>query len=110
MNKCKLTEKQEQKLKENWDIRETLEYKIPVRIYARNTTFQIYLLAMDPEDTDIVYAIVDGFELEIEIKSLEDILSLHNQNGEYVQVDERYIPRMAKDTWKYLNKRRGYEF
>lgn len=77
------------------------------RFYDPCSTWQCYLLAMNPQDQDEIVCILDGFDVELCNYSLKELFTKYNVEGECVMCDTEYKPRIAAQIFKTLNERKN---
>ena len=66
-----------------------------------------YLLNQDPQDTDYLWGIVDGFEVEIGSFSLSELQTARNHLGIGIERDLYFKPTNAQHLLDSLRSRRG---
>jgi len=100
-----LNEKQKQKLKKNWGVlADTLECLAEVRVYDPLSSWESYILAMNPEDEDEIFCIIKGCNVEACQWRLTEMQAMHNSGGDHVKVDKEYKPRKASEIYKILTR------
>lgn len=108
-----LNDKQKQNLIHNWGEKaDALACLSEVRVYDPASTWECYIYALNPEDEDECDCIVKVSSKQratIERWFLTNISSLFNSEGEGVQIDEDYKPRMACELMKKLNENIIYD-
>lgn len=103
-----LSEKIIDKLKSNWGARgDSLACNVEVRIYDSIEPWECYLLAINPQDEDIAKAFIinDDNTLHTDIISLSHLLSRWNGEGEFMQIDNSFVPRLSSELYKILKER-----
>lgn len=89
-----ITEKQKQQLRDNWgDLADSLHCKAILRIYDDHSTWQCYVLAMNPQDDDIVKCVIFGFTIMVDDCRLSEIFAMYNENGDHPRIDYDFVPR-----------------
>ena len=63
-----------------------------------------YLMNQDPDDTDYLWGIVKGFELEMGSFSLSELESVKLPGGLGVERDKFFKPMLAEEVWRKLQK------
>lgn len=101
-----------QNLLQNWgDKAEALACKAEVRVYDPSSSWECYLIALNPDDENTVKCLIrphKNAETVYEEWTLENIKSLFNENGESVIVDDEYMPQGAAQLFKNLNARKSW--
>ena len=99
-----------QNLQNNWGEKaEALACKAMLRLYDPLSTWECYVLAMNPQDHDEVYCILHGASVEVCTCSMKEILSMYNNHGDGVQGDLQFRPRCAKQIYDKLMEFQHYE-
>lgn len=92
----------------NWgDLMESLHVYAVARVYDPCGPWQCFLIAMNPQDQDEIFCIVSGGKNifpEVTEWTLYELSFMYNAQGESLQVDEEYRPKMA---YQVLNELRG---
>ena len=103
-----LTQKQIDTLKRNWgDKAEAMACNAEVRIFDTDLPdWDMYLVAMDPEDDETILAIIDSAELQYIRGNYYDLEQIFAQ-GDGVTIDKAWRPRNAADLYRKLQKRKG---
>lgn len=105
-----LSNKHKDKLKANWGERaETMECNAEVRVYDPLSKYECYIFALNPEDENEIWCIINGFSVETDKLTLGEIASYYNSHGEGLQVDYEYRPRQATEVYRSLTKEIYYE-
>lgn len=103
-----LTDKQVLKLLTRWGEKaETLSCLAEVRVYDPLSSWQCYILALNPNDADMIYCIISGgknIKPEACEWSLYELCMLYNSEGESPIVDHEYKPKLAAEIFKQLNQ------
>lgn len=103
-----LNKKQLEKLKANWGSKaEALDCFAEVRIYDPLSSWECYILAVNPEEEDEIICIISGTHVEVCVWNLN--LRLFNSNGEKPHVDTEYRPRLASEVLKKLMGKQAYD-
>lgn len=94
------------KLMSNWgDQAEALACFAEARFYDKASTWECFLLAIDPDDEDTVKCIVKTnakAHPTVETWSLQSIFSCFNEYGETPTLDNDFKPRRAAELFKSL--------
>lgn len=108
-----LSEAQRDKLLANWGARaEALACYAEVRLFDAASSWQCYLLALNPHDEEEIICIISTNEKaspEVTTWTLSEVFSLYNQDGEGVKIDSQYRPRRAAELFKKLSELTIYE-
>ena len=108
-----LNAKQKQALLKNWGEKaDALECLAEVRFYDPTSTWECYIYALNPQDEDECDCIVKVSHQQratIERWFLSNIALVFNRDGESVQIDEDYRPRVASEILKKLNENIIYD-
>jgi hypothetical protein len=98
---------QKQRLLNNWGARaESMACNAEVRVYDPLSSWQCYILALNPEDENTIMCIVSTnkwAEPMLTDWTLYDLSQLYNSNGEGPDLDKEYRPRRAAELFKLLN-------
>ncbi|MBA7624554.1 hypothetical protein ES703_31963 [subsurface metagenome] len=62
-----------------------------------------YLMNQDPKDTDYLWGIVKGFEIEVGSFSLAELSSVKGALGLGIERDKWFTPIPAQEIWDRLN-------
>ena len=101
-----LTDEQITRLKANWGDRVTsLACMAEVRVHDPRSSWQVFLLAINPDDMDEIACIFDGFTVEVDTWRLSDLMNTYNGDGEPPIVDLEFRPRRAAELFKKLNEK-----
>ncbi len=91
------------KLMNNWgDKVEAMDCFAEVKFIDPLTDFSCWVLAMNPEDTDEIIVMTNGYEIAPHSWSFKELLSAYNAEGEGLEVDEEYRPIKAITLYKRL--------
>lgn len=108
-----LNETQIEKLKANWGARaEALACYAEVRLFDPCSSWQCFIVAMNPDDEDEIYCIISTnpkTQPDVSVWSLVDVSLLFNSEGEGVRVDQEYRPMRAAELFKKLSELTIYE-
>ncbi len=103
-----INSQQKAKLLANWTPKaQALGVKAEVRLFDPLSSWQCYLLAINPQNDDEVLCLIkpDNYDpCEIISWSLFDIAQCYNAEGEPPQVDNEFRPREAAYLFKKLNE------
>ncbi len=97
-----INSKQKARLLSNWEHRETLTTNAEVRIHDPNSEWQCYLIAMNPQNDDEVYAMVVGWYPEVCMWELSSLMASYNEDGEHPIIDNTFRPCNAGDLLRKL--------
>jgi hypothetical protein len=61
-----------------------------------------YLMNQDPNDTDYLWGIVKGFEVEMGSFSLSELSAVKGKFGLGIERDKFFKPMLAKEVWNLL--------
>lgn len=103
-----LTEKLKERLMANWgDRADCLACNAEARIYDDNSSWECYLLAINPENEDEgIGIIVYGNKISQDDTIFMPFLwERFNSQGEFMQWDESFVPRNAYELIKTLKER-----
>ena len=107
-----LTHRQKQNLISNWgDKAESMACNVELRVYDHLSSWQCYIYALNPEDEDEVMCLVKVSKqqaVSVERWFLTNIMSLFNEHGEGVVVDEEFRPRMVSEIYNKLREDEVY--
>lgn len=105
-----LTQKQIQKLKDNWgDKAECLSCNAEVRFFDPLSKWECYIYAINPFYEDEIYCIVKGFDVEASNWRMSELLKQFNEHGQPPQLDKEFRPMRASVLFKKLNEGEFYE-
>lgn len=108
LRKEKLKPSLMERLNKNWGIRaDCLECYAEARIFDPSSSWECYLLAIDPNDIDqCAVIIVDEWHNIWTIQTtLYYLLGRYNENGELMEWDTTFVRRHAGELLKILQKR-----
>jgi hypothetical protein len=92
-----LTKSQIEKLNANWgDKADSLACKAEVRIYDPDSTWEMMIYAMNPEDNDTIKCIViphKNFCAILDEWKLSEVTKFFNHFGEHPEIDKEFRPR-----------------
>ncbi len=101
-----LSHNQRTKLLANWGEKSSsMACMAEVRIYDPCSSWECYVYAMNPEDEDQICCLIKGFSVEVAEWRLSELANRFNSEGEFVQMDYEYQPRLASELFKILNQR-----
>ena len=108
-----LNDTQIEKLKSNWGARaETLACYAEVRLFDPCSSWQCFIIAINPNDEDEINCIISTnlkASPEVILWTLSGVYSLFNSQGEGVEVDQSYRPIRAAELFKKLSELTIYE-
>lgn len=96
-----------QRLLANWGDKATaMACYAEARVWEEPSGWSMYLLAMNPDAPDEVYAIIDGQNVEVGAFTFSEILNSCNAHGTFPCIDPDYRRRWASELFKQLNEER----
>jgi len=104
-----LKQTQIEKLKSNWpaNVNDCLyNFKAPIRLFDPLSSWECYLIAANPEDEDVVICVVKSsinYAPELLTWRLSNFLSMYNEHGESLQIDEEYRSKYVEHILKPSN-------
>jgi hypothetical protein len=96
----KAIEKQAQK---QYPLGTDMEQNIVAKFFDPCGSWSWYVMNQDPEDSDYLWGIVDGFAVEMGSFSLEELSSIKGPLGIGIERDLHFKTRSAKSVWEDLN-------
>jgi hypothetical protein len=96
----KAIEKQAQK---QYPLGNDMDQKIVAKFFDPYGSWSWYVMNQDPEDTDYLWGIVKGFEVETGSFSLSELTSIKAFGGQRIERDLYFKTRSAKSVWEALN-------
>jgi len=103
---------QRNKLIANWGEKaDSLACYAEIRVFDPLSEWQCYIFAMNPRDEDEIACLIKTHEFgEVEICewSMKELEQMYNSNGEGVQVDREYRPKIATQILKQLKENQVY--
>ena len=75
---------------------------VPVKLFGPHTNWKWYLLTQDPNDPDYLWAIVDGFAVEMGSVSLAELQEQQIAGIPAIERDIHCEPVNAKELWDGL--------
>jgi hypothetical protein len=104
-----ITHSQKEKLLANWGEKaEAMACRAEVKLHDPLSGYECYIYAMNPEDEDEVFCIINGIDLEISLWRISDLATRFNSEGEGLCQDKEYRPRMAAELFKTLLDEKRY--
>ncbi len=103
-----LSDKIIDKLTANWGAMcDSLSCNAEAKLYDPNGIWECYMLAINPQDDDETRAIIvdEDNSLYVETISLSHLLSKWNGEGEFMELDTSFVPRLASELYKVLKER-----
>jgi len=76
--------------------------KIVAKFFDPCGSWTWYLMNQDPEDSDYLWGIVKGHEVEVGSFSLSELERYRGQFGLSIERDLSFRPMMAKKVWEQL--------
>ena len=73
-----------------------------VKYFHPASSWECYILAMNPQDEDEIKCIINGFTVELCTWSLKELLDTYHYDGEYVIQDQEFTPILALTLFKRL--------
>jgi len=80
--------------------------KVVAKFFDPCGPFTWYLMNQDPNDTNYLWGIVNGYGIEMGSFSLNELISVKNKFGLGIERDKYFKPMMAIDVWNTLNSGR----
>jgi len=100
-----LSKEGKDRLQANWENVDALACMAEFRLYDPSSDWECYILGMNPFDQDQVYVIVADKCLFIGNAILSDLIYRYNQDGEFMEIDNSFVPRKADKLLETLKKR-----
>ncbi len=99
-----------QSLQNNWGEKaEALACKALLRLFDPMSCWECFIIAQNPQDEDEVYCILHAETVEVCTCSLKELLSMYNSEGEQIQRDSEYRPRLASEIYRQLTEYDYYD-
>lgn len=100
-----LNNKQKEKLLSSWGEKaSSMACMAEVRVYDPLSAFECYIYALNPEDEDEILCIIKSSSVSADKWKLSELRSCYNSEGEPLQIDYEYRPRIASEILKRLIK------
>ena len=90
---------------QTYSTTEFAEQEVIAKFFDPAGSWTWYLLNQDPQDTDFLWGIVDGFEVEIGSFYLSELETTRNAFGLGIERDLYFKPTNAKQLLDNLNAR-----
>jgi len=97
-----MTKAIEKKAQKQYPMGSDLEQMVVAKFFDPTSNWTWYLMNQDPQDTDYLWGIVNGFEVEIGSFSLRELATVRGRFGLGIERDRSFIPMKAKDLWEIL--------
>jgi hypothetical protein len=92
----------EKKAQKQFPMGSDMEQMVVAKFFNPCGNWTWYLMNQDPNDTDYLWGIVKGFEVEMGSFSLNELKSFKGPLGIGIERDKFFKPMKAKDVWKTL--------
>jgi len=79
-----------------------MNQKIVAKFFDPCGSWTWYVMNQDPEDSDYLWGIVKGFEVEMGSFSLTELSTVENRLGIGIERDRYFKPRSAEELWDKL--------
>jgi len=90
----------------NWgEAAEALNCFCPIKYIDKASHWECFVYALNPSDEDEILCIINAMSVESTKWSLKELLSCYNAEGDYVVIDDEYIPVHLTNILKRLNER-----
>ena len=99
-----MTKAIEKKARAQYPFGSSMEQKIVAKFFDPCGSWSWYLMNQDPEDSDYLWGIVKGFEVEIGSFSLSELKSFKGPLGIGIERDLHFKPITAKELQEKLSK------
>ncbi len=99
-----LTNQTKKKLKANWLLAESMDCNAEARVYDPGSPWECYIFAMNPEEENEIWCIINGFDVEITLYYINSLFEMFNAKGESPIIDEEFRPRHAGQIYKKLTE------
>jgi hypothetical protein len=80
-----------------------LDQMVVAKFFDPQGSWTWYLMNQDPDDTDYLWGIVRGFEVEMGSFSLSELRNFRGRLGLGIERDLYFKPRTAREIWEKLN-------
>jgi hypothetical protein len=99
-----MTKAIEKKAQKQFPMGSDMEQMVVAKFFNPTGGWTWYLMNQDPNDTDYLWGIVKGFEVEVGSFSLSELTNFRGQFGLGIERDRFFKPMKAKDVFKALNE------
>lgn len=100
-----ITPKQKEKLLANWGEKaNSMACLAEVRVYDPLSSWECYIYALNPDGEDEIACLIKGFFVEVCDWKLSELAERFNAEGEPLEIDHEYRPRMTAEIFKRLNE------
>ena len=98
-----MTKALEKKAQKQYDRGNDMEQMIVAKFFNPLNEWKWYVMNQDPNDTDYLWGIVKGNEIEIGSFSLTELKNVKLPFGLTIERDKYWIPKTAKEVFTNLN-------
>ena len=93
----------------NWgdSMGEMIQKNAMIRIFDHLSKWECFLIAINPEDQDEVFCLLNGFHPELDIWRLTEIFECYNKDGDHPRIDDRFVPINARQLLQNLKEKRS---
>lgn len=99
-----MTKEIERKARAQYPLGASMEQKVVAKFFDPCSQWTWYLMNQDPEDTDYLWGIVKGFEVEAGSFSLSELQNHKGNFGLGIERDLYFTPAPAKEVLDALMK------
>ncbi len=101
-----ISEKKKEILMKNWGEKaDAMACKAEVRFYDTLSSWECFILAINPEEHDQIACIINGYIPDVHVWSFEELYGMYNSDGENLCLDNEFRPRLASEIFKDLRDR-----
>ena len=93
----------EKKAQSQYSMGPDLNQNVVAKFFDPYGSWSWFVMNQDPEDTDYLWGIVKGFEVETGSFSLKELASIKAFGGQRIERDLYFKPRKAADVLEDLN-------
>lgn len=98
-----MTKEIEEKAQAQFSKGSDMSQMVVAKFFDPTGSWAWYLMNQDPKDTDYLWGIVKGFEIEVGSFSLSELSSVKGALGLGIERDLYFTPTLAKEIWDRLN-------
>ena len=99
-----MTKEIETKAREQYPMGASMDQNVVGKFFNPTGSWTWYLMNQDPNDTDYLWGIVKGYEIEQGSFSLKELTSFKGTFGLGIERDMYFKPQKACEIWEKLMK------
>lgn len=89
----------------NWGPRaDSLQCNAEMRVYDPLSDFCVYIYAQNRDDCDEIYCLINGFDVQTTLWSMQELDGCYNSAGEKLKIDHTFRPTHVGELYKKLTK------